>query len=49
VKKDLPNIVSTIGSGAFAHSWENRRCRLIVHTADLPALVIIHAFPECTS
>src|SRR5258708_39541141 len=31
--------VQTAVSGAFATSWENRRCRFIVHTADLSALV----------
>src|SRR5258708_26919261 len=36
-------------SGAFATSWENRRCRFIVHTADVSALVPTHAFPECTT
>ena len=27
----------------------NRRCRFIVHIADLSALVLIHAFSECTT
>src|SRR5258708_19224335 len=35
-------------SGALGTSWENRRCRFIVHTADLSALVaadVVMAFP----
>ena len=36
-------------SGAFAQSGGNRRCRFIVHIADLSALVLIHELPECTT
>jgi len=31
-------MIESLFSGAFAHSWETRRCRLIAHTADLSAL-----------
>src|SRR5438132_5358121 len=36
-------------NGPFAKSWETRRCRFIVHIADLSALVLIHELPEWTS
>jgi hypothetical protein len=36
-------------SGPFAQSWGTRRCRFIVHIADLSALVLIHELPEWTS
>ncbi len=36
-------------SGAFANSWGNRRCRCIVHIADLSAMVLIYEFPERTT
>jgi hypothetical protein len=36
-------------SGAFAQSGGTRRCRFIVHIADLSALGLIHELPECTT
>ncbi len=36
-------------NGTFAHSWGNRRCRCIVHSADVSAMVLIHEFPERTT
>ena len=35
-------------SGAFAQSGGNRRCRFIVHIADLSALGLLRELPECT-
>ncbi len=36
-------------NGTFAHSWGNRRCRCIVHSADVSAMILIHEFPERTT
>src|SRR6266568_3909900 len=35
-------------SGAFANSWENRRCRFIVHIADLSARFSSTNFPNAS-
>ena len=43
---ELTHAVLSVSS---ANSWGNRRCRFIVHIADLSALVLIHEFPERTT